>query len=194
MPRASPFRMAVPAEGRLAGPGGRPVAIIGFMGVGKSAVGRRLASLLGYTFFDTDAMVEDAAGKTIARIFEEDGEHEFRRLERASLEDALSSGGRVVATGGGLPQSLANRALLRERAAVVLLTADAPTILKRVQPLGRRPLLVGFEDPLERISDLLAERAEAYSCYDLAIDTTGSRPGITADKIARWYCQRREDG
>lgn len=174
-------------------PAGRPIAIIGFMGVGKSAVGRRLANALRYEFVDTDDLVERAAGKPITRVFAEDGEAEFRRLETAALKEALSFGNRVVATGGGLPCRAENRELLRTGAWIVLLTADPPTILRRVQPLGRRPLLLGYEDPLKRIADLLAKRADSYACHDLAVDTTGSVPGATAGKIARWYRKRMKE-
>lgn len=165
----------------------RPIALTGFMGVGKSAVGRRLAGLLDYEFVDTDKWVEALAGKSIPHIFEDWGEAEFRRLETQVLRDAVAVSDRVISTGGGLPLRPENRAVLEECTAVVLLTAAPGTILKRVQPLERRPLLVGHADPLERIRSLLQERREAYNHFHLRIDTTGGSPVRTAAHVAEWY-------
>lgn len=183
MPRTTPSSDPLSLE-NLAG---RPVALIGFMGVGKTAVGKRLAKNLGYQFVDTDSLIEQKAGKAISDIFAEDGQEEFRRLENEALREALSVSERVVSTGGGITLREENRSLLLNRAAVVLLTASPKTILRRVQPLGKRPLLVGYANPLRRIEDLLKEREEAYANYHYLVDTTDSRPDRTAQAIAVWY-------
>mgnify|MGYP005837226937 CR=1 FL=1 len=166
---------------------GRPIALIGFMGVGKTAVGKRLARLLGFQFLDTDSLIEQKANKPISVIFAEEGQDAFRRLENEALREALRSPDRVVSTGGGITLREENRDILMGQAVVVLLTATPVTILRRVQPLGKRPLLLGFANPLKRIEDLLKEREEAYANYHFLVDTTDSRPDRTAASIAGWY-------
>ncbi len=165
----------------------RPLALIGFMGVGKTAVGKRLARLLGFDYVDTDALVEEAAGKTIARIFAEQGEEQFRRMETEALRRALEQPGRVVSTGGGITTREENRRILAAGAAVVLLTARPEVVLMRVRPIEKRPMLSGWPDPLERIRSLMQERAPVYSEYHCRFDTSHCPPRVTAEKIARWY-------
>lgn len=182
--RASAEKSAAEGEMPL---GSRPIALIGFMGVGKSAVGRRLASQLGYEFVDTDHMVEAVAGKRVADIFAEDGEDVFRRLETEALTRALAEHRRVVATGGGAPARPRNAELLARHAAIVLLEASPSVILRRVRPLEKRPLLVGYRDPLERIKSLLRERRPYYAHYHFRVDTSKGTPGLTARRILEWY-------
>lgn len=165
----------------------RPIVLIGFMGVGKSAVGKRLARLLGYEFVDTDLMVEQAAGKTIAAIFADEGEERFREMETAALREALEQPARVVSAGGGITTREENRRILAGSAAVVLLTARPEVVLLRVRPIEKRPMLAGWPDPLERIRSLMQERAPIYSEYHCRFDTSHCPPRVTAEKIARWY-------
>lgn len=165
----------------------RPIALIGFMGCGKSAVGRRLARKLGYAFLDTDHMVEAAAGMSIADLFAQQGEETFREMEAQALAEALASGRCVISTGGGITTIDSNRKLLLDRAAVVLLECEPEEILRRVKPLEKRPMLAGHPDPLERIRQLLAEREPFYRDYHFSVDTTASWPGRTADRIVTWY-------
>ncbi|MCC6484108.1 MAG: shikimate kinase [Armatimonadetes bacterium] len=165
----------------------RPIALIGFMGVGKTSAGRNLAHALAYGFLDTDRLVEQAVGMSVARIFRTQGELEFRRQETLALREALSKPRRVVSTGGGLPLLEENRRALREGAAVVLLTAAPEVILQRVRPLKRRPLLAQAPDPLQRIKDMLQERMDIYREYDFALDTSELHPRKVAELILGWY-------
>lgn len=165
----------------------RPIALIGFMGVGKTSAGRNLAHALAYEFLDTDRLVEQAVGMSVARIFRTQGELEFRRQETLALREALSKPRRVVSTGGGLPLLEENRRALREGAAVVLLTAAPEVILQRVRPLKRRPLLAQAPDPLQRIKDMLQERMDIYREYDFALDTSELHPRKVAELILGWY-------
>lgn len=179
--------MSVSIRGEVIPLGCRPIALIGFMGVGKSAVGRRLARIMDYEFVDTDDLVEEAAGKPIAKIFEEDGEEAFRVSEITALKKGLSTPKRVVATGGGVTLLRENRDMLNEQASVVLLTAEPWIILRRVQPLEKRPLLADSPDPIRRIRELLRERAEAYAVHHFCVDTSSTPPRMVAEKIAAWY-------
>jgi len=165
----------------------RPIVLIGFMGVGKSAVGKRLAGLLGYEFVDTDLLVERDAGKPIAAIFADEGEERFRQMETAALREALGEPARVVSAGGGVTTRQENRRILAEKAAVVLLTARPEVVLMRVRPLEKRPMLADWPDPLERIRSLMEERAPFYSEYHSRFDTSHCPPRVTAEKIARWF-------
>jgi shikimate kinase len=148
------------------------VVLTGFMATGKTEVGRKLAALLGATFVDTDALVESAAGRTIADIFAREGEPHFRALERTAVERACRVDGAVVATGGGTLLDPENRRRLAAAGPVVCLTASPEEVLRRVGGGADRPLLAGG-DRLARIRELLAARAEAYAAAAHTIDTTG---------------------
>ena len=156
------------------------IVLTGFMGTGKSTVGRALAARLGYAFVDTDALIEARHGP-ITAIFRDQGEEAFRRLER---EVAAELGGRervVVATGGRLMLDPANTAAF-EDAAVFCLTASAATILHRTdQTPGSRPLLAG-DDRVARITALLDERAVGYAAFE-EVATDGVTPEAVVDEI-----------
>jgi shikimate kinase len=148
------------------------VFLTGFMGTGKTTVGRVLAERLGRPFVDLDTAVEEVAGLSVADIFARFGEPGFRIREREALERTSGLDGAVVATGGGVVLDAGNRATMRARGRIVCLTADAETILGRVGRASDRPLLAGAADPAERIARLLGERAAAYAEADWTIDTS----------------------
>ena len=149
------------------------VILIGFMGTGKTAVGKRLAKRLGWKFVDVDKLIEASAGMPIARIFTERSEPVFRRLERRHILRAVQGRHQVIATGGGAVVDPQNRTRMRSTGCVVCLTAKPKSILSRVgRQAGARPLLAGSRNPLARIQQLLRQRAEAYGQADITVDTT----------------------
>jgi shikimate kinase len=162
------------------------IVLTGFMGTGKSEVGRRLATRLGRAFVDTDQLVERDAGKSVAAIFADDGEEAFRARERDAVATAAARRDAVIAVGGGAVLDAANRARLREAGVVVCLTASAETILRRVGETTHRPLLAGGE-PRAAIERLLADRRPSYdAAADLTVDTTDRRPEDVVEEI----CER----
>jgi len=150
------------------------VALIGFMGTGKSSVGRLVADALHFTFLDTDRVIEARAGKTIREIFEQEGEPAFRELERRIVEELARRNKTVISTGGGLPANEANLASLKTHALVVCLWASPETIFERVRGQNHRPLL-NDPDPLGQIRRLLTEREPYYRQADVLVNT-GLRP------------------
>jgi len=151
------------------------IALIGFMGCGKSTVGRQLHKLLGYPLVDTDHLIEQQAGTGIPGIFAERGEDGFREIETSVLRQLSADTGahRIIATGGGIVIRRENRDLLRHLGCVVWLRADIETILARTKRNRDRPLL-DTEDPRSRIESLLTERKPLYreTCH-LEIETSG---------------------
>lgn len=135
--------------------------LVGFMGTGKTTVGRALAARLHLQLIDVDAEIERRAGVTIPEIFRTQGEAAFRALEREFIETGHPAGGCVVSCGGGLVVQPGMIEALRRRGVVVCLTARPETILARTQSNKNRPLL-DAEDPLARIRDLLEQREPAY--------------------------------
>ena len=135
----------------------------GFMGCGKSAVGRRLASGLGLPFIDTDSEIEKRQSCSIAEIFEESGEEAFRQMETAMLYGLLLSGREcVISLGGGTPVRGANRRVIKELGRVVYLKAPGDVLALRLERgAEKRPMLKGY-DLKERIDQLLQEREEDY--------------------------------
>lgn len=148
------------------------VVLTGFMGTGKTAVGRRLAKRLGWRFVDLDERIEASAGMTVRDIFAHRGEAVFRRLERRHLAQTLRDSEQVIATGGGALVDAANRARCLACGPVVCLTASPRVILARLgRRMRTRPLLQGVADPRQRVRSLLAKRAGAYAQATLTVAT-----------------------
>lgn len=158
------------------------IILTGFMGTGKTEVGRRLARVLGRTFVDTDRLVETKAGRTVAEVFASGGEAAFRALEREAVAEACGIPDAVVATGGGALVDPENRRRLAAAGPIVCLTASPEAILERVGSGSERPLLADAAtdaERLDRIRALLAARATAYGTAAHTIDTTG----LTLDQV-----------
>jgi len=166
------------------------LALTGFMGAGKTTVGRRLARMIGMGFADSDAEIARVHGP-IAEIFAKEGEERFRAHEREALERLCAADGFVIAVGGGAVLDPRNRALLRRRCLVVHLAVSPEAAHARVAHRTHRPLL-GEAPDLGRIAALLEQRATAYADNDLSINADGASPGKVAGAIARWYRERSE--
>jgi shikimate kinase len=149
------------------------IALIGFMGAGKSAVGRALASAAGMDFLDLDHMIEERAGRSIAEIFSLDGEPAFRRMEAEIIKDAAVRTNTVIACGGGAVLDQANIEALRRNAVIIYLTAEPSILLGRVlKSRERRPLLQVL-DPASAMNDLLKHREPLYrAAADLTVNTS----------------------
>ena len=137
--------------------GQRSVVLVGLMGCGKSAIGRRLAAKLGLPFIDADEEIEKAAGKSIEDIFADHGEPYFREGERKVLARLLRSGPQVLATGGGAFMNEETRAAIAEHGVSVWLKAELPLLVRRVGKRGNRPLLKAG-DPETVLQNLMATR------------------------------------
>jgi shikimate kinase len=135
--------------------------LVGFMGTGKSTVGRLLARQLGLEFLDSDHEIERTQGKAVAKIFAEDGEPKFRALEREFIEHGHPAQGVIVACGGGLVVPPGMLELLHRRGVVICLHAPIETILQRTMHTTHRPLLQ-VEDPAARLRELYAQREGIY--------------------------------
>ncbi|MBE3588665.1 MAG: shikimate kinase [Thermoanaerobacteraceae bacterium] len=147
------------------------IVLIGFMGTGKSTVGRRLAARLGREFVDTDEEIERVTGKTIPQLFARDGEIRFRSEEALVVKKVAARQDLVVATGGGVVLNPENVRVLRENGVLIGLTAGPEVIYQRVKRKRNRPLLNGPGDTLDRIRELLAAREKAYAVADFTVDT-----------------------
>lgn len=162
------------------------IALVGFMGTGKSTVGHLLASMLHLRFLDTDALIEERAGRRIAEIFATDGEAAFRQMESEICADLAQKEGCVISTGGGMVVNPANLASLKEHALVVCLWASAETIYNRVKNQGHRPLLK-TADPLARIQELLTQRAPFYRQADVLLNCEQRSPREVAQHVAHQF-------
>ncbi len=161
------------------------IILIGFMGSGKSSVGRFVAQRLGFQFLDTDALIVEREGLEISQIFALHGEAYFRDSETRTLESLASYSRCVISTGGGIVLREENRVILRELGLVVLLTAREEVIFERVNRTRKRPLL-RTENPRETVARLLAERQPIYeSTAQCVIDTSDlSRDEVSEAVIA----------
>lgn len=135
--------------------------LVGFMGTGKSTVGRQVARQMGFEFLDSDHEIERQQGKPVAQIFAEDGESKFRALERAYIESGHPERKSVVSCGGGLVVPDGMIELLHQRGVVVCLHASIETILERTSHATHRPLLE-VANREERLRELYANRVEVY--------------------------------
>ena len=154
------------------------IALVGFMGVGKSAVGRALARRLRRRFVDLHAVIEKSEGSKIREIFARRGEPYFRALEKQTLSDVLSASGQVIATGGGVVMDEENLQLLKEKSRLVGLTAGVDDLLRRVGRNSKRPLLRGG-NVRARMEELLSQRQHRYEQAEIIVDTSG----LTIDEV-----------
>jgi shikimate kinase len=160
----------------------RNLVLIGFMGCGKSTVGRKLQAMLGYPLLDTDHLIEACAGRSINEIFAAEGEPAFRAMESEVLAELASQTQerRIIATGGGIVTRAENRELLRKLGFVVWLRAPVATLLQRVARNQERPLL-HTADQRGRVESLLAERTPLYQeSAHLEVETEG----LTCHEVA----------
>lgn len=150
------------------------IVLIGFMGSGKSTVGKKLANAFSYEFMDTDSLIEEAYGKSISQMFEEEGEAFFRNAETELLKRLQKEAdGAVIATGGGMPMREENVASMQKIGTVVFLDTKLETILERLQNDTGRPLADG-EDREKRLRPLFAQRYPVYkNAADLCVNTEG---------------------
>jgi shikimate kinase len=148
--------------------------LVGFMGTGKSTVGRQVAKQLGFQFLDSDHEIERGQGKAVSRIFAEDGEARFRALEREFIAQGHPTEKCVIACGGGLVVPEGMLELLRQRGVVICMHAPIETILQRTMHANHRPLLQ-VENPEQRLRDLYAQREAIYRRTGTMV-LTDSRP------------------
>ena len=168
---------------------GHAIVLIGFMGAGKSSVGRTLAQMSGRPRFDTDEMIAARFGLTISEIFEKRGEERFRDAESEALEELSIETDAIIVTGGGIVLRQTNTARLRELGAVVYLSADEETLFRRISRRPTRPLLQ-TTDPRATMKELLAARLPLYrAAADVEVDTSG----LTHDEVARSILKKVED-
>ncbi len=166
------------------------IVLSGFMATGKSSVGRRLAERLGWAFFDTDEMIEQQTGLSIADLFAKGGEAAFRELEAQTVGLVSLMDKTVIATGGGVPLRESNMDELERNGRVFLLTASPETIVRRLDlTADLRPLLKG-SSPLERARELLRERESVYArCHEkIATDA------LTEDQVVDRIVERFQAG
>jgi shikimate kinase len=161
------------------------IVLVGFMGSGKSSIGRMVAKRMGFQFVDTDKLIVERAGKTIPEIFAEQGEEAFRDLETAAIESLAHLSRCVISTGGGAVLREKNRALLRGLGFVVLLTASEEVLWDRVSRNNKRPLLQ-TENPRTTLSQMLAARKDAYeAAAEHIVDTSRFSHGRSADAVMK---------
>ena len=147
------------------------IVLIGFMGTGKSAIGKKLAQRLRMGYLDTDELIEKREKRKIFQIFQEKGEGYFRKVETQVVKEVASRDNNVIATGGGVVLKEENVAALRKNGLIICLSADPETIWRRTANDSKRPLLEG-KDPRKRIEDLLKTRKPYYQKADFTIETS----------------------
>ncbi len=162
------------------------LALIGFMGTGKSSVGHLVAVHLGFTFVDTDQLIEAQTGRSITDLFAHEGEAAFRAQERQVVQALTDRVKLVIATGGGLGADALNLASLKTHALVVCLWASPEVIWQRVRHQTHRPLLQG-PAPLARLEELLAHRAAIYREADVLMNTSQRQIREVALQVAHEF-------
>jgi shikimate kinase len=167
----------------------RRVVLVGFMGAGKSSVGKVLARRLRAEFLDVDERIEADGGKTVAEIFATEGEQAFRKKESMAIRDAVSIPGRVIATGGGSFLDENNRKRLKAYAPVVFLDISPATALARLGGDTSRPLLSG-EDREREVTELMESRRPVYLQADFRVSTENQTPARVAEEIFLFLSRR----
>ncbi|ACD66168.1 MAG TPA: shikimate kinase [Sulfurihydrogenibium sp.] len=156
------------------------IYLVGFMGSGKSTVGKILAEKLNMKFVDIDKLIEEKEGMKIKDIFEQKGESYFRELERKQIEAIVNQEGLVVSTGGGLGANLNNMNLMKKNGDVVWLDVSLNTVLDRLKNDQDRPLL---KQPIEKIKQLFEERKNVYRLANIRINADKKTPSQIVEEI-----------
>lgn len=160
----------------------RPIVLVGLMGVGKSTVGKRLASLLRCSFIDADDAIEEAAQRSIPEIFDEFGEAYFRDGERRVIARLMNDGSGIIATGGGAFVDAQTRALILERGLAVWIHCDLDILVERTSRRDTRPLLKSG-DPRVILADLFVQREPFYAQAQIKVISDDSPHADTAGRI-----------
>jgi len=163
----------------------KSIVITGFMGTGKTTVGKRLSEEYNLEFIDTDELIEKKAGnKKINKIFAEFGEAHFRKLEKDVIREIAEKKDTVIATGGGAIVDKENLSLLKKSSSIIICLTSRPDVIvfRTRSEKGVRPLL-NSDNPLIKIEELLKKRADAYSKADVIIDTSDLTPDDVIMKI-----------
>jgi shikimate kinase len=162
---------AIPADAIRAALDRRSVVLVGMMGVGKSSIGRRLATRLGIPFVDADAEIEKAAGMSISDIFARDGEAYFRSGEARVIARLLDSGPQVLATGGGAFMNEATRAAIKTKGVSIWLSAEFDVLMRRIAKRKNERPMLQTDDPEETLRQLIAVRDPVYALADLTVQS-----------------------
>jgi shikimate kinase len=162
------------------------IALIGFMGTGKTSVGRLVAEQLHFDYLDTDEIIQSATGKAITEIFSRDGETAFRALEEKVVKELAGKTKSVISAGGGLPVNPKNLASLKGHALVVCLWASPEKIWERVKNQTHRPLLHD-KNPQAKIRELLAAREPFYKQADVLLNTELRSLREVAQQVAHQF-------
>jgi len=165
------------------------IYIVGYMGSGKSSIGKKLAARLGYLFIDLDTRIEEQQNKTIVELFSEKGEEEFRTFERIALHETFYLDNLVVSTGGGTPIFFDNIDLMIKNGLCIYLQADIDVLISRLIPNQNiRPLIAHLskEDLQKFIQEQLNIREPYYLKAQLYIEAKGLTPAILHKKVLNW--------
>lgn len=160
----------------------KTIVLVGLMGAGKTAIGKRLAQRLVLDFVDADKEIETAAGCSIAEIFARHGEPSFRDGERRVILRLLENPVHVLSTGGGAFMDPETRARIGERGISIWLRADLDLMLKRVSRRTDRPLLQ-VADPKSKLQELMEQRYPVYALADITVDSVDAPPEVTVERV-----------
>ncbi|MDX8490421.1 shikimate kinase [Mesorhizobium sp. VK22B] len=179
-----------PNEGRaelLEQLGSRSIVFVGLMGAGKTAIGRKVATMLSLPFIDSDQEIENVSRMTVPELFERYGEPEFRALEQRVILRLLENGPQVVSTGGGAFMNAQTREAISSHGISVWLKADLDLLMERVSKKQNRPLLKN-PDPRGVLERLMSERYPVYATADITVLTRDDRKEVIAGEVVCTLC------
>jgi|Deesub1362A_J573_1020465.scaffolds.fasta_scaffold00023_80 shikimate kinase len=160
------------------------IVLTGFMGAGKTSVGKKLSEKTGMKVIDTDDKIEEDTGMSIPDIFEKMGEIKFRELEKKAVEEVSKLSNHIIITGGGVVLNKENMDNLKKNGTIVYLYADPAVIYERIKNETHRPLL-RVKDPKKKIKELMEYRAPFYANHDIKIDTSNLTVDEVVDEILK---------
>jgi len=171
--------------GRL---GGRSIVFVGLMGAGKTAIGRKVSTMLSLPFIDSDQEIESVSRMTVPELFERYGETEFRALEQRVILRVLENGPQVLSTGGGAFMNAQTREAIAAHGVSVWLKAELDLLMDRVSKKQNRPLLKSA-DPRAVLERLMGERYPVYATADITVPTRDDRKEVIAAEVLNALCR-----